>query len=154
VIRRSMGMQSKKHTDQGVWESGFDFCFYSVDTAVGCSCDFCSGHAACGTACKLLPSHATTHSGWTFTPNDMVVGELTTPPSQPRRRNHMPGGGRRGVAPLAGHGRALDLAPCSGITGLRLLPLPHGHRVPGLLLVDLRRHEPLEALLRRLAALQ
>lgn len=44
-----MGVQSWEHTDQGVWESGFDFGFYSVGTAVGCSCDSCFGRDACET---------------------------------------------------------------------------------------------------------
>lgn len=66
----------------------------------------------------------------------------------------MPGGGRGGVACVDGHGSTLDLAPSSSVSGLHLLPLPHGHCVPRLLLVDLRCHEPLESLLRRLAALR
>jgi hypothetical protein len=44
-----MRVQSGEHTDQGVWESGFDFGFYSVGTAARCSCDSCFGRDACRT---------------------------------------------------------------------------------------------------------
>ena len=106
-----MAVESGEHTDQGVWESGFDFGFYSVGTAVGCSCDSCFGHDACQTNASGCACDS--NADLLFTLEERAAQPLSTVLIS--RLQCMPGGGRRGVAGVGGHGSALDLAAGSSV---------------------------------------